>query len=121
MNVRMLLTLSALILPFPTFAHDVAKGPHGGRVAEVGDYHVELVAKENIIEVFLSDANNKPVAPAGFKAIAILGIAGKSARVVLEATDARLTGRAPAVLPAEPKGVIQITSPAGKTALAKFD
>jgi len=121
MNVRLLLMLSALILPLPALAHDVAKGPHGGRVAEAGDYHVEFVAKENLIEVFLTDARDKPVTPAGFKAIAILVIAGKSARVVLEPTDARLSGRAQGALPAEAKGVIQITSPAGKTAQAKFN
>jgi hypothetical protein len=104
----------------PAFAHDVAKGPHGGRVAEAGDYHVELVAKGDLIEIFLTDASERPVTPAGFKGMAIVVIAGKSARVVLEPTDARLSARAPGVLPTEPKVVVQITSPAGKTAQAKF-
>ena len=122
MNLRMLLTVSALIVALPVFAHDVAKGPHGGRVVEAGDYHVELVAKESLIEVFLTDAGDKPVAPAGFKGVAILVIGGKSARVALEATDdTRLSGRAASAVPTEPKGVVQITAPGGKTTQAQFN
>jgi hypothetical protein len=117
----MLLAVSALILALPALAHDVVKGPNGGRVAEAGDYHVELVAKGPAVEVFLTDASDKPVAPAGFKGVAILVIDGKSVRVALEPIDGTgLSGKATSGLPAEPKGVVQITSPGGKTAQAKF-
>ncbi len=122
MNLRTLLTVSAMIVALPAFAHDVANGPHGGRVVEAGDYHVELVAKESLIEVFLTDTGDKPVTPAGFKGVAILVIGGKSARVALEATDdTRLSGKAASALPTEPKGVVQITTPGGKTTQAKFN
>jgi hypothetical protein len=105
----------------PAFAHEVAKGPHGGRVAEAGGYHVELVAVNNVIEVFLTDASDKPVVPAGFKGIAILVIGGKSTRIALEpSSDDRLTGSAPSVR-TDVKGVVQITAPGGKTAQAKFN
>jgi hypothetical protein len=122
MNLRILLAVSTLVVALPAYAHDVAKGPHGGRVAEAGDYHVELVAKGSLIEVFLTDAGDKPVAPAGFKGVAILMIGGKSARVALEPTgDTRLSGTAPGDLPTTPKGVVQITSAQAKTAQAKFN
>lgn len=121
MNLKLLLTAGAMLVVPPALAHDVAKGPHGGPVAEAGDYHVELVAKDNLVEVFLTDANDKQVLPAGFKGVAILVISGKSSRVALEPTpDARLSGKAIGALPTELKGVVQITAPGGKTAQAKF-
>src|SRR5262245_27340208 len=95
------------IASVPTLAHDVAKGPHGGRVVEAGSYHLELVAANDAIDVFLTDASDKPVVPAGFKGIAILVIGGKSTRIVLEpSTDNRLTGSAPSAR-TDVKGVVQ--------------
>jgi hypothetical protein len=120
MNRRTLTAVIALIFAVPAFAHEVSKGPHGGRVAKAGDYHVELVASTNTVDVFLTDAGDKPVPPAGFKGLAILVIDGKSARVALEPRDARLTGQAPGV-PQDVKGVVQITAPDGKRAQAKFN
>jgi hypothetical protein len=121
MNVKILLTAGALSIAPAAFAHEVAKGPHGGPVAEAGDYHVELVARGNVIDVFLTDANDKPISPVGFKGVAILVISGKSTRVTLESTDdARLSGSAMSSLPVAVKGVVQITAPTGKTGQAKF-
>jgi hypothetical protein len=81
-----------------------------------------LVAKGTLVEIFLTEAGDKPVAPAGFKGVAILMIGGKSARVALEPTgDTRLSGTAPSDLPTDPKGIVQITSAQAKTAQAKFN
>jgi hypothetical protein len=122
MKLKIALVVSALILALPALAHELAKGPNGGRVVEAGGYHVELVARSNVIEVFLTETGDKPVPPAGFKGLAILLVGGKSARIALEpAGDTRLSGRAASDLPAEPKGVVQITAPNGKTAQARFD
>jgi hypothetical protein len=38
----------------PTTSHETA-GQHGGRVADAGKFHVELVAKGETVDVFLSD------------------------------------------------------------------
>jgi hypothetical protein len=122
MNIKTLLSAAALSIASAASAHEVAKGPHGGPVAEAGDYHVELVARDNVIEVFLTDASDKPVPAVGFKGVAILVIGGKSSRVTLEPTaDAQLAGKAAGPFPAVLKGVVQITAPAGKTAQAKFN
>ena len=67
MKLKILFAVSALILALPALGHDVAKGPNGGRVVQAGDYHVELVARSNVIEVFLTDTGDKPVPPAGFQ------------------------------------------------------
>ena len=112
----------ALMLAVPALAHEMAKGRNGGRVAEGGNYHVELVAKGTRVDVFLTDASDKPVAAAGFKGVAILLVGGKSQRIsLMPGDDSRLTGSVGATLPAEPKGAVQITSPDGKTAQARFN
>jgi hypothetical protein len=117
----LILTIATLLLAAPALAHE-AKGPNGGRIADAGSYHVELVAKETLLELYVSDANDKPVAATGFKAVAILTVGGKAQRIVLEAKEpARLSGNAPVPLPKQPKGAVQLTSPDGKTASARFN
>ena len=121
MNLRILLAVSALIPALPAFGHEVTNGPHGGRVTEADEYHVELVATDNVLDVFLTDDSDKPIAPTGFKGVAILVISGKSMRVTLEPIgDTRLSGKAASAIPSEPPGVVQITAPNGKTAQARF-
>lgn len=100
--------------------HDHDKGPNGGKIAEFGDTHVELVAKQTTVEVYLSDAKQKALAPTGYKGVAILTVGGKAQRIELTAGPDKLTGTSPAALPAQPKGVVQITMPNGKTGQAKF-
>jgi hypothetical protein len=120
MNLKSLILASLIAVAVPAAAHDVEKGPHGGRMADAGSYHVELVAKDNTVDVFLTGADDKPVSATGFKGTAILVVDGKAQRIVLEATGAKLTGKAGVPLPAQPKGAVQLTAPDGKTASAKF-
>ena len=102
-------------------AHD-QKGPHGGHQVDAGKMHVELLAKETTIDVYLSDDMAKPVDAAGYKGLAILIVGGKAARIPLvPAGSDRLTGIAPAEVKGEPKGAVQITSPSGGTVQGKFD
>jgi hypothetical protein len=120
MYARYLVIAALLVGAGPALAHE-AKGAHGGRIADAGSYHVEMVAKANTIDVFISDAGEKPVASSGFRGTAILVAGGKPQRVVLEPVDgARLSGNAAAALPAQPKGVVQLTAPDGKTIQARF-
>lgn len=121
MYAKCLLIGAVLTWSGTAWAHD-AKGPHGGWITDAGPYHVEMVVKSAAIEVFISDASEKPVATTGFKGTAILVSGGKSQRVVLEPVDgARLSGSATAALPSQPKGVVQLTAPDGKTMQGKFD
>jgi hypothetical protein len=116
------LLIGALLTPAGSaWTHD-APGKHGGRIADAGSYHVEMVVKSDLVDVYISDANQKPLATAGFKGLAILVAGGKSQRVVLAPVEgARLSGSAAAALPNQPKGVVQLTGPDGKTSQAKFD
>jgi hypothetical protein len=112
---------SILLSAAPGAAHEVEKGPNGGRVVEAGAHHVELVVKENAVNVFVTDASDKPVSIIGFKGVAIFTISGKAQRIPLEPKEGtRLSGTSPVALPAEPAGVVQITAPDGKTAQGRF-
>jgi hypothetical protein len=74
----------ALVLTVSTaIAHDT-KGPHGGKIADIGSFHAELATKEKTIEVYLTDPTNKAVPVTGYTGLAILLVGGKSERVQLE-------------------------------------
>ena len=120
MRTKHLILAAAMLFAAPGLAHE-AKGPNGGRVADAGSYHVELVAKDRLVELHVSDAAEKPIPATGFKAVAILTVGGKPQRIVLEATEpTRLSGNAAVALPKELKGAVQLTTPDGKTASARF-
>jgi hypothetical protein len=102
-------------------AHDI-KPQHGGRTAEAGDYHIELVAKADVVEVHLANHDNKSIPAAGYKGLAILNIGGKSQRIVLAPGGGSiLSGKAGGSIQGPPKGVVQITPPKGKTVQARFN
>jgi hypothetical protein len=112
---------SILLTALPAAGHEVEKGPNGGRVVEASAHHVELVVKDNAVNVFVTDANEKPVSINGFTGVAIFTISGKAQRIPLEPKEGtRLSGTSPVALPAEPVGVVQITAPDGKTAQGRF-
>lgn len=112
--------IGALLVACPAAAHDAA-GLHGGRTTDAGAYHVELVVKANVVDVFIRDAGEKPVGATGFRGTAILVVDGKSQRVALEPVDGRLSGQAVVTLPERPRGVVQLTAPDGTTAQGKFN
>lgn len=120
MYAKFLLIGALLTSTGSAWAHDV-RARNGGRITDAGAYHIEMVVKSDTVDVFLSDQSEKPVAASGFKGTAILLAGGKSQRVVLTPVDGtRLSGSATA-LPNQPKGVVQLTGPDGKTIQAKFD
>jgi hypothetical protein len=121
MKLATLVSIGFVLLATPALAHD-AKPLNGGRLVQVGNFHIELVAKDDTVSVYLIDHNNNQMPLAGYNGVAILSVDGKSQRIVLEAAgDARLAGKAAVALPAQPKGVVQITPPAGKTVQGKFN
>jgi hypothetical protein len=121
MRLSIAAIVSMLFIGFPAWPHEVEIGPHGGRVVETGTHHVELVVKDSAVEVFVTDANDRPVSVDGFKGVAIFTISGRAQRIVLEPKEgARLSGTSPVVLPAEPVGVVQLTLPDRKTTQGRF-
>ena len=114
--------LLAFLLPaLPASAHD-HKPRHGGAIVMTATYHVELVVKDGQVDVYLTNHDDKPVAVTGRKGVAILMVGGKSVRIPLEPVGSeRLSGKAAEARPTAPKGVVQITEPAGGTVQARFN
>ena len=126
--MRLRLILAALTLAMavgfsaPGGAHEAAKGRNGGLRVDAGKYHTELVVdgSTNVV-LYLSDADDKPIAATGFAANAILIVDGKTYRFPLTpSADSKLVGTAPVAVKSGVKGAVQLTAPDGTTAQAKF-
>lgn len=119
----LLAALFGLSLAAPAVAHSPRPGPNGGLKVDAGaHHHAELVVNDTPqVVLFLYDANDQPVATQGYKANAILIVAGTTQRFSLQPGEAnRLIGTAPVPVPAGVKGAVQITGPDGTTAQARF-
>jgi hypothetical protein len=115
-----IVALAAGLLTLPAQGHESA-GRHGGRVADAGDFHVELVTAPEGVDVYVSDARQAPVPVAGFTGTAILVVGGKAVRIPLAPRAGnRLSGTTALALGACPKGAVQITGPDGATASGSF-
>jgi hypothetical protein len=116
------IVVAALLIASNAFAHEASKGPNGGAPVDAGNYHVEIVAKDTALTVFLHDENERPIDAKGYKATGIFVVNGKPERIELKADSAnKLTGSSSVPLPAKMKGTVQITLPTGKTVQAKFE
>jgi hypothetical protein len=84
------LTLAlTFILAGPVLAHtssQFTKGPHGGHLVDAagGKQHLELVAKDSELTLYVSDQDEKPVDTAGGTAEAQVLVGGKTHKVVLK-------------------------------------
>lgn len=61
-------------------AHEVVSGPNGGPIVDLGSHHLELVARNGHIELFVTDAKGAPV-----------NVANASANLVILAGTKKLT------------------------------
>ena len=118
---RPTLLLGALLIATNAPAHGPSKGPHGGRQVDAGDYHVEMLATDTSLAVYLSQ-EDRPIDAKGHKAVGIFVVGGKPQRIELKPESAnKLTGMSAVALPAIPKGVVRITLPSGNAVQAKFE
>ena len=119
---RLPIFVAVLLIAGAAFAHGPAKGPNGGPQVDAGDYHVEMVAKDTSLAIYLNNDKDQPVEAKGLKATAIFVVGGKPQRIELKPESAnKLTGTSAVPLPANLKGAVQITLPSGKTVQAKFE
>jgi len=60
-NVLSVLALSGLLITLPSLAVSGSDqtGIHGGQIRAVGPYHLELVAKDGELQLFVTDQNNR--------------------------------------------------------------
>ena len=63
---------------FAALAHAPKVGVHGGPQVDAGSFHVEIVPRGTLLQVYLRDHSDKAVSTQGWKGIAILTIGGTS-------------------------------------------
>ena len=105
------------------FAGAPEKGQNGGWKVDAGaKHHVEVVLNgSTTVTVFVSDENSKAIPAEGFKANATVVVNGTTHRLALDKLEgSKMTGTAPAVIPAGSKGAISLTLPNGSTVRATF-
>lgn len=118
---KIAIALAALsLLGAPAFAHGAKTGVHGGPQADAGSFHIEVVTEGKTLLVYMRDHADKDVPTEGFRGTAIFVVDGKPQRITLTPDGAGLKGEAAAPLPKEPKGAVQLTTPAGSTVQGKF-
>jgi nitrogen fixation protein FixH len=102
--------------------HAPSVGAHGGPQTAAGPFHVELVVHDAAVAVFLNSHGSQPIATTGFQGVADFSAKdGKSVHVTLEPSgDNRLSGAAPAPVPADGEVTVKITTAAGGVEVARF-
>jgi hypothetical protein len=117
-----ILALALAAWPVMALAHEVAKGPNGGPVVDSAGHHVEMVAEGTELVLFLTEADDKPLASAGTKnARAIVQDGGKTATVSLKpAAPNKLVGALTQPLSPNARVVVSATMADGHTVQARF-
>jgi hypothetical protein len=114
------IVILAALLATPAWAHETI-AQHGGTVVDAGHYHMELVANDTAVNLYVTDGASKEVDASDFKGTAILLIDGKPQRIALSpAGGNRLTGTSSGAMSKAPKGAVQIHIPDGTTVQGKF-
>jgi hypothetical protein len=117
-----LLAAAALLAAGTAVAHGPDRGKHGGSQVDAGDYHVEMVAKDTTLAIYVSNDKDQPVDAKGFKATGLFVVGGKAQRIELKhESENKLSGTSLVALPTKLKGAVQIMLPGGKTVQAKFE
>lgn len=76
---RPLFVALVALAPALALAHTPAsgRGPNGGQVQDVGNYHGELVAKDGELTLFLFDHNDRPIRATGASGTAVVLSGGR--------------------------------------------
>jgi hypothetical protein len=118
---QLLVAAGLALFAFAAAAHEMRSGPNGGQVVDAGQYHLELVAEQSKLTIFLSDADDKPVAAAGSSGRAIIQFDGKVTTIRLEADeDSRLSGALPHALSLGSRLAVTMTLGNGQNLQARF-
>jgi hypothetical protein len=93
---RILLLAFLAVSAGPALAHGEGKrGVNGGVIGDLGDRHVEMLARDGEIRVWMLDAQDRPVPAAGASGTLIVLAQGRQHTIRLEAAEggAYLVGR----------------------------
>lgn len=78
---RSLIAATLLCLPSLALAHGPSRGPNGGQMQDIGNYHGELLAQDGRLTFFLFDTNDRPLSASGATATAIVLAGGRQQTV----------------------------------------
>ncbi|MFC1458321.1 MULTISPECIES: hypothetical protein [Microvirga] len=119
---HLILALAIAASPLAAAAHETAKGPNGGPVVDSSGHHVEMVAKDTSLVVYLTEGADKPLASAGTKnARAIVQDGGNTATVPLQPAEPnKLVGALAQPLGSGARVVVSATMADGHTVQARF-
>ena len=84
---RILLLVFLAISVGPALAHGGGRGSNGGVIGEIGDHHVEVMARDGEIRVWVLDAQDRPVSAQGASGSVIVLAQGRSQTIRLELTE----------------------------------
>ena len=117
-----LIATTILLAGSTAVAHGPDRGKHGGPQVDAGDYHVEMVAKDTTLSIYVNNDKDQPVDAKGFRATGLFVVGGKAQRIELKhESENKLSGASSVTLPTKLKGAVQIMVPGGKTVQAKFE
>lgn len=122
LNVRSLaFALSLCLIVATAWAHGPARGPNGGQMQDLAGGHVELVAQDNEIVVYLFDGEYKPISAQGAVATATVLVQGKQETLTLQPAEGNVM-RGRGVFPAHPglKVVVSLTLPGQRPQLGRY-
>jgi hypothetical protein len=110
---------AALTLALPAHAHD-AKPMHGGKVVDAADHHLELVAKDGTLTLYVRNEQDKPEAVKDAKATATVLSGGKQEVVTLTPGTDSLSGKGALPIAKGTRVVVSLTMPGRKAVQARF-
>ncbi|WP_083528189.1 hypothetical protein [Hyphomicrobium sp. CS1BSMeth3] len=101
--------------------HTHAKPQHGGVLEDVGEFHVELVAKDGKITLYVRSEDSKDAATDGFKASVLLTAGSQRVGPVQLAPSGgnKLEGAASSI-PAGATAILTLTDKSGTTAQGRY-
>jgi hypothetical protein len=111
-----------LLLPVSAaLAHSAAKGPNGGALVQVDDKHLELLATQQGLTVYISDIKHEPITTVGASGRAIVQADGKTATLTLTASGPNsLSGKSEAPLGKDTRVVVTAILAGGTNLQARF-
>ncbi|WP_426960358.1 hypothetical protein [Muricoccus radiodurans] len=123
MHRRHILALPLLLSATPALAHDEGKrGANGGVIGDVGNTHVEVLARDGEIRVWVLGANDRPVSAAGASGSVVVQAGGRQQTVRLEQGEggAYLVGRGDFAAARGMRVVANLTLPGQPQRSARF-
>jgi hypothetical protein len=117
----LVLALSLCLVVATAWAHGPGRGPNGGQMQDLAGTHVELVAQDNQIVVYLFDSENRPLPAQGVAGTASVLAHGQQHLVTLQPGEGNvMRGRGAFVAQPGLKVVLSLALPGQRPQLGRY-